>query len=264
MTAPPLVGLPCDVKLIDDMPFHAVGEKYLTALTDAADCLPVTIPSLGSRIDLAEMLNRLDGLLLTGSPSNVEPHRYDGTPSKPGTEHDPERDATTFPIIELALAAGIPSLFICRGIQELNVVLGGSLHQRIQDLSGHQDHRASPDEPIDMRYGPAHDVTLTAAGQLIGMNDGTSQLTVNSLHSQGIDRLASGLVAEAVAPDGIIEAVRVEGSAAFAIGIQWHPEWKVTENAFSMRLFESFGAACQARRDSRIATTDGRGSLAAE
>lgn len=264
MTAPPLVGLPCDVKLIDDMPFHAVGEKYLTGIADGAGCLPVTIPSLGDRIDLAEMLNRLDGLLLTGSPSNVEPHRYDGAPGKPGTLHDPERDATTLPLIELALASGIPSLFICRGLQELNVVLGGTLHQRIQDLPGHMDHRANPDEPIDVRYGPAHKVTLAADGQLIGMNDGAAQLTVNSLHSQGIDRLADGLAAEAVAPDGIIEAVRVEGSAAFAVGIQWHPEWKVTENAFSVRLFECFGAACQARLNSRIAAAGARGSIAAE
>lgn len=260
----PLVGLPADLKQIDGMPFHAVGEKYLTAVSDAARCLPLTIPALAGRIDIPTLLNRVDGLLFTGSPSNVKPHHYDGTPSKPGTEHDPERDATTLPLIDAALAAGVPSLFICRGIQELNVVLGGTLHQRIQDIPGMDDHRSNPEDPIDVRYAPAHDVTLAAGGHLIAMNDGREQLAVNSLHSQGIDRMADGLAVEATSPDGIIEAVRVKDAKSFAIGIQWHPEWKVTEDPFSMRLFESFGAACRARRDSPVGAR-GRGvPLAAE
>ncbi len=248
MTAPaprPLIGLPSDVKTDGDMPFHAVGEKYLTAVTDGAHGLPVAIPSLGSRIDIDALLERLDGLLLTGSPSNVEPHRYDGPESAPGTAHDAARDETTLPLIERALAVGIPCLFVCRGLQELNVVMGGTLHQRIEELPDYLNHQADKSLPLDERYGPAHEVALTDGGALIAMNDGVPKLMVNSLHSQGIDRIGTGLSIEAVAPDGFIEAVSVDGHPTFGLGVQWHPEWKVTESGFGMRLFESFGKACE-------------------
>jgi putative glutamine amidotransferase len=187
---------------------------------------------------------RLDGLLLTGSRSNVEPYHYEGEASQPGTLHDPERDALTLPLIRTAIGAGLPVLAICRGIQELNVALGGTLYQRVHEIAGRLDHRA-PEGDVARRYAhSAHVVALTPGGMLERLT-GERELVVNSLHSQGIDRLAPHLVVEAAAPDGQIEAVR-HAAADFVLGVQWHPEYRVMENPFSRALFAAFGGACRA------------------
>ena len=176
------------------------------------------------------LLDRLDGLLLTGSPSNVHPSQYGGEPSHPETLHDPERDATTLPLIREAVRRDLPILAICRGIQELNVALGGTLHQRVHELPGRLNHRSRKDSP-DGPYGPAHSVALTPGGLLASLA-GTNEMMVNSLHSQGIDRPGPMLRVEAVAPDGQIEAVSLP-EARFVVGVQWHPEYKALENPFS-------------------------------
>ena len=222
-----------------------VGEKYATAIRDGADGLPFLIPALGSSIDTATILHHVDGLLLTGSPSNVEPHHYGGEASRPGTLHDPHRDETTLPLAEKALQIGVPLLALCRGFQELNVVLGGTLHQHVQEVEGYLDHRENPDDPLDVQYAPAHDVHLVEGGLLRSLA-GADTVTVNSLHAQGIAKLADGVTVEAVASDGLIEGFRVDGAAGFALALQWHPEWKVTENEFSMAIFKAFGDACRA------------------
>jgi putative glutamine amidotransferase len=201
------------------------------------------IPAVGSRVDIRGLLDRLDGLLLTGSPSNVHPSQYGCEPSHPEILHDPERDATTLPLIREAVRRDLPVLAICRGIQELNVALGGTLHQRVHEVPGRLNHRSRRDSP-DGPYGPAHSVVLTAGGLLASLA-GTEEIMVNSLHSQGIDRPAPGLRVEAVAPDGQIEAVALSG-ARFVVGVQWHPEYKVLENPFSRALFSAFAAACAA------------------
>jgi putative glutamine amidotransferase len=225
-------------------PFHVVGEKYLTAVRDGADALPFPIPALGTSIDPDDILARIDGLLLTGSYSNVEPHHYDGEPSRPGTLHDPHRDATTLSLIERALERGVPLFAICRGYQELNVALGGSLHQHVEEQPGYHDHRENPDDPLDVQYGPSHEVHLVEGGLLHGLA-GADTVTVNSLHSQGVARLANGVTVEAVADDGLIEGFVVDGAAAFALAVQWHPEWKVTEDPLSLAMFKAFGDACR-------------------
>lgn len=242
----PLIGLPADRRMIGLHPFHAVGEKYARAVLEAAGGVPVLIPSLGLELGLEELVERLDGLLFTGSPSNVEPHHYEGSPSDPGTLHDPARDATTLPLIVHAVAAGVPVLGICRGFQEVNVAFGGSLHQKLHEVPGHLDHRDDETQPLAVQYGPAHEVTLEAGGLLEGLAKGR-HLTVNSLHHQGIDRLGRGLSVEARAPDGVIEAFRVTDSLSFAVAVQWHPEWQVMSNPFSRALFGAFGAAAAAR-----------------
>jgi putative glutamine amidotransferase len=240
---PPLVGLPCCTRAVGEHPGQWVGEKYVRAVSDAAAALPILLPALDEPLGIAEIIGRLDGLLLTGSRSNVEPHHYDGAPSAPGTHHDAPRDKLALPLIRAAIAADLPILAICRGIQELNVALGGTLHQRLHELEGRLDHRA-PEGNADRRYGhAAHRVTLTPGGWLASLA-GAPALTVNSLHSQGIDRLAPGLAVEAMAPDGQIEAVR-HVEAAFVVGVQWHPEYRVMENAFGRALFASFGRACR-------------------
>jgi putative glutamine amidotransferase len=241
----PFIGIPCCLRTIHERPFHTVSERYPAAIIDAAGCLPVLIPSIGPKIDCGALLDGLDGLLLTGSPSNVEPSHYGGPPSQEGTLHDPDRDATTLPLIREAVRRDMPILAICRGIQELNVALGGTLHQRIFEMPGRFNHRRRKGPmSLDERYGPAHSVVVSAGGRLIELA-GSAELMVNSLHGQGIDRPGPDLFIEAVAPDGQIEAVSLPG-ARFVIGVQWHPEYKALENPFSRALFAAFAQACHA------------------
>jgi putative glutamine amidotransferase len=252
MAAPPLplVGIPACARQLGHHPFHIAGDKYIRAVSDGAGALPLIIPALGGTLDLDGLVERLDGLLVTGSPSNVEPARYGGPSSVPGTLHDLERDATTLPLIRAALAVGVPVLAICRGIQELNVALGGSLHQRVQELPGKLDHRADDSRPVEEQYAKVHSVDLTPGG-LLERITGKREIRVNSIHAQAVDRLADGLIAEAVAPDGLIEAVSVTGARAFTLAVQWHPEWRFWECPDSTALFKAFGQACGARAAAR-------------
>jgi putative glutamine amidotransferase len=236
----PIVGIPCDLRMIGPHPFHAVGEKYIVAVRDGAGALPLLIPVLENPIDIDEILDTVDGILLTGSPSNVAPKRYGGPAPREGVLQDERRDATTLPLIRRIVGHGTPLLAICRGFQELNVAHGGTLHQHVEEVPGRMDHREDKTAPLDVQYAPIHDVTLSGTLERIA---GTRTIKVNSLHGQGIDRLGQGLVAEAIAPDGQIEGVRVTDARAFAFGVQWHPEWRFWENDFSERLFAAFGEA---------------------
>ena len=221
-----------------------VGEKYLQALIDGADAMPFIIPVLAEHLDLPAVVEEIDGLFLTGSTSNVEPHHYAGEPSDPGTEHDPHRDAATLPLAKKALKIGMPLFAVCRGFQELNVALGGTLHQKVHEVPGYHLHKEKPDDPLDVQYGPSHEVELVEGGLLRDLA-GTSTVTVNSLHGQGVARLAEGVSVEAVADDGLIEAFRVDSAPGFTLAVQWHPEWRVTGNPFSMAMFGVFGDACR-------------------
>ena len=194
---------------------------------------------------MAGVLDRLDGLLLSGSPSNVDPAHYGANDETPG-RHDPARDDTTLPLIRAALSRHMPLLAICRGIQELNVALGGSLHQQVHAVTGRQDHREGQGERAH-RYRAKHSVRL---GGMLGAIIGAPWIEVNSLHEQAIGQLASGLVAEAYAGDGTVEGVRVAGHP-FALGVQWHPEWQAVQNPNSMALLEAFTAACRTYAASR-------------
>ena len=231
--------------------YHVAGEKYLTAVLDAAGGVPVIVPAIGHELRLDALLDSLDGLLFMGSPSNVEPHRYQGEPSAPGTLHDAHRDATTLPLIPKAVAAGVPVLGVCRGCQEMNVAYGGTLWQKLQEVPGFMDHRDDESLPLEAQYGPAHDVTLEAGGLLQQVNGGATRLRVNSLHSQGVRELGAGLTVEARADDGVVEAFRVTAAQRFALAVQWHPEWQVMKNDFSRALFAEFGAACRDRMTHR-------------
>jgi putative glutamine amidotransferase len=222
-----------------------VGEKYIDAIAAGAGALPVLVPSLTPTLDLSQLVGACDGLLFTGSPSNVEPHHYGGPASAPGTLHDPSRDATTLPLIPRAIAAGLPVLAICRGFQEMNVAYGGTLHQRLHE-AGYRDHREDESQPLEVQYGPAHEVLLEPGG-LLRTLAGQDRLQVNSLHWQGVDTLGPGLAVEARAPDGVIEAFRAVDAKSFALGLQWHPEWQYEKNPFSSALFEAFGAAARRR-----------------
>jgi len=255
MPYPPTVGVPACFEPVHGMPYHVAGDKYVRAVAGVAGGLPLVFPSLGpDLVDPEAVLERIDGLFLTGSPSNVAPERYDGPESPAGTKHDAARDATVLPLIERALAADLPILAMCRGHQELNVVLGGTLHQRVEDLPQFMNHQCDLTAPVEQRYAPAHSVTLEPGGWLAGLA-GAGEVMVNSLHSQAIDRPGRGLAIEARAPDGLIEAVRLP-TKRFVVGIQWHPEWDAAQNPLSRAIFEAFGAAVReraARRASRAA-----------
>lgn len=244
----PLIGIPADRRLLGPQPYHLVGEKYLTAVLDAAGALPVIVPAIGRELALDDLLATIDGLLFMGSPSNVEPHRYRGEPSREGTLHDPHRDETTLPLIPKAVAAGVPVMGICRGCQEINVAYGGTLWQRLHEVPGHLDHRDDESLPFEEQYGPAHDVDLVPGG-LLERLAGSRRIRVNSLHGQGVRELGAGLVVEARATDGLVEAFRVAGARRFALAVQWHPEWQVMKNPVSRALFAEFGAACRDRHN---------------
>ena len=257
----PLVGLPTDRKLIGPHPFLAAGEKYVRAVVDGAECLPLLIPGLQPALPLRQLLEGLDGILLTGSVSNIEPHHYSDEPSYPGNLHDPARDETNLALIPLAIALGLPILAICRGFQEINVAFGGRLHQKVHEIAGYMDHRENLDDPLDRQYAPTHEIALTPGGWLADIA-GTDRARVNSLHGQGIAVLGEGLTVEATAPDGLIEAYRRGGShisdsassskGPFLLAVQWHPEWRVLENSFYQGIFRAFGDACRQRANQRI------------
>jgi len=249
---PPVIGIICCSRQEGDHVLHTVSQKYILAAAGLGG-LPLLVPAVGDHVAAADAAARLDGLLIPGSRSNVEPHHYGGEPSLPETPHDPARDGMSLPLLRAAVAADVPVLAICRGIQELNVALGGSLHQRVHELPGRLDHRARRrGQPLDERYAyDAHPVTLTAGG-LFERIAGTSVMVVNSLHQQGIDRLAPGLVVEATAPDGQIEGVRLP-TARFVVGVQWHPEHRLSEEPFSRALFALFGEACHGHLCGRLA-----------
>ena len=241
----PLVGISCCTKQfgVFGMPNHAASDTYVRAIDHVVGAVPVLMPANGPMADIETLLDRIDGIILTGSRSNVHPDFYDGPPHAEGTWEDPARDEMTLPLIRAAVARGVPLLAICRGFQELNVALGGSLHQRLQDLPDRLDHSAPMQPSAKVRQGKAHGIRITPGGWLHRLA-GITEIAVNSLHNQGVDRLAPGLAMEGLAPDGTIEAVRVIGPAAhYAVGVQWHPEYDWPTDALSRRIFEEFGDA---------------------
>jgi putative glutamine amidotransferase len=242
----PMVGIPCDHRMLGAHAFHIVGEKYIAAVREGAGALPVLIPVLDPAIPVSEWVTALDGFLFTGSPSNVSPRRYGGPQPREGVLQDEFRDSTTLPLLEAAIAAGKPTLCVCRGFQELNVALGGTLLQHVHEVAGRMDHRENTGASLDEQYGPTHDVTVQDGG-LLSKIVRERTFRVNSLHSQGVDRLATPLHADAVAPDGTIEAVSMPNAKGFVLGLQWHPEWRWAENPVSREIFSAFGDALRAR-----------------
>jgi putative glutamine amidotransferase len=243
------VAIPCCTRIDGNNVIHQVVEKYINVVAERADAVPFLIPALGSHLTPDEILPRFDGLLLTGSRSNVEPHHY-GAEKVPDLAHDPARDAVTLPLIRAAVAADLPIIAICRGIQELNAALGGTLFQQVQHVPGRIDHRSPRDGTFEEKYAhKAHPVALTQGGRFAQWAGGT-ELMVNSLHQQGIDQPAEGLVVEAVAPDGQIEGVSLPGKS-FVVGVQWHPEFRCAEVPFACNLFDAFAAACRRRAAER-------------
>jgi putative glutamine amidotransferase len=252
----PLVGVPVSISLHfrRKIRHHGTGERYLTALCDAAGAMPMLVPALPDHTDLKDLARRLDGLFLTGGRANIEPHHYDGPPFPEDEIRDPDRDALVLPLVRACLDEGVPIFGVCRGIQELNVALGGSLHYRVHMVEGMLDHRRQKRRTI---YGNRHLISL-AAGGLFERLAGRPEVEVNSLHGQGIDRVAPGLEVEARAPDNLVEGVRVTGATSFACAVQWHAEASNMDGCpLSPALFGAFGDAARERAAKRTARPSG-------
>jgi putative glutamine amidotransferase len=245
MTRKPLVGLPADTYEKDGFLFHSLGDKYARALAEVSDVIPVLIPSMGDALAVDSILDHVDGVLMTGAVSNVHPPEYGEDATADHEPYDHRRDAMTLKLIRATINRGIPLFCICRGFQELNVVLGGTLETELQRGEKRLDHRAPKSDDTDVRYAPRHSIAITKGGFLHHVL-GKTETQVNTIHRQGIKRIASSLTVEAVAPDGVIEAVSVKGAKSFAFGTQWHPEYKAAQNPDSVKLFKAFGDAVRA------------------
>ncbi|MEI8169376.1 MAG: gamma-glutamyl-gamma-aminobutyrate hydrolase family protein [Rhodoferax sp.] len=254
MKKPPcMVWLPMDHRLLGDhdhqMPFLVLGDKYARAVKVCGQAQPVLFP-LADVQQIPELLNLVDGVMLTGSPSNVHPSHFDQTVSDAALPLDPARDALTLALVKACVAQQVPLLGVCRGFQEINVALGGSLHQRVHQVPGKLDHREPNPAGMDQQYAPSHAVNFVP-GSVFAQWAGSETALVNSLHGQGIWRLAQGLRALGHAPDGLVEAFEVEGAGTFAYAVQWHPEWQCANNPFYAAIFKAFGQACRARQNAR-------------
>jgi putative glutamine amidotransferase len=246
----PLVGLPADTSENHGFLFHSLGDKYVRALAEQSQVLPVMIPSMIDVLNLDALLDHFDGILMTGAVSNVHPPLYGEAGTADHEPYDHARDNTTLKLIRAVIDRGIPLFCICRGFQELNVAMGGSLETELQRGEGRLDHRAPSTGDIEVRYGPSHKIKIEAGGMLHRLI-GKSETMVNSIHRQGIKVLGAGLNVEAIAPDGVIEAVSVKGASSFAFGTQWHPEYKAALNPDSVKLFAAFGDAVRAHARAR-------------
>ena len=242
----PVVLVPACNRVIGQHPFHVAGKKYIDAVR-LAGCQPLIVPS--AELDgIDALLAIAHGVLLTGSASNVHPSHFDEAVHDPELPLDTDRDAWTLPLIPRVLARGMPLFGICRGFQEANVALGGTLHQAVQEVPDRHDHRAPKDAPAEVQYGLAHEVIVQPGGVLANVL-AEHRIRVNSVHGQGVNRLAAGLRIEALAPDGLVEAFSFSDARGFNLCVQWHPEWQAESNVVSMQLFKAFGAACEAYRD---------------
>jgi putative glutamine amidotransferase len=246
----PLVAVSTDVREFANNTWHATPQQYLEAALTGAGVFPVLVPSFGDRLDLDQLLASVDGVMVTGSKSNVHPSLYGGDASEANGPYDPARDATTLPLIRKAIERGVPLLAICRGIQELNVALGGTLATEIQEREGSLDHRAPASDNQDERFAIRQKVSIKPGSCLAGVF-GPGEILVNSVHRQAVDRLGPRLQLEAVAEDGTVEAVSVRDARAFAVGVQWHPEYWVKSDDNSARIFRAFGDAARAHAVAR-------------
>jgi putative glutamine amidotransferase len=247
----PLVVIASDRIDRQGHPTHAALHGYVRAVGEVSRALPLVLPAAAEALHAETLAASIDGIVLTGSPSNVAPARY-GAP-QPHREMllDHDRDAAILPLLPALVAAGVPVLAVCRGFQEINVAWGGTLESAVHEQQGRLDHREGDhDRPIERWYDDSHDLHIVEGSVLARLAGGT-RMKVNSLHHQGIDRLGAGLRVEATAPDGLVEAFSIEGAAQFTLAVQWHPEMRIDDSGFARAIFEAFGDACRLRQRQR-------------
>ena len=227
--------------------YQVMTHKYIMPLVDISDCVPLLVPTCCGTAGLEQYLDLADGVYLSGAGSNIDPALYGQENLTPEKQQDRDRDLFDIALVRAAIDRGLPLLGICRGMQEINVALGGDIHQKVYCEPGYADHREDADDPVEEQYGHSHQVSLVPGSWFADLM-GEAQIPVNSLHGQGIKRLGKGLAPLAHAEDGLIEAIHAPGLPQFTLAVQWHPEWKAKENPHSIKLFRAFGDACRQYR----------------
>jgi len=224
--------------------YQVMTHKYITPITDIAGCVPVLVPTCCGIDDLEQYLDMADGVYLTGAGSNIDPALYGQENETPGKAQDKQRDLFDLPLIKAAIARGLPIFGICRGMQEINVALGGDIYQKVYAEPGFNDHRENPEDPVEVQYASAHSVRVAQNTWLHKLLQ-TDSIQVNSLHGQGLKTLGKGLEAIAHAEDGLVEAIHAPTLSPFLFAVQWHPEWQALKNPDSVKIFQAFGDACR-------------------
>jgi putative glutamine amidotransferase len=238
----PLVGVTCCSNKLGIHDFQMAADKYINAAVTGSGVIPVLIPALGD--GMLDLLERLDGLYLTGSYSNMEPHHFGGEDLGVAMPRDPRRDNTNLALLKKALAIKLPVLGVCRGFQEMNVALGGTLHQQLVTLGDKIEHRENKAHSLEQQYATVHPIELASEGLLASITNDQLTQQINSLHGQGVDKLAPSLRVEASAPDGLVEAFSLADDSSYYLGLQWHPEWQLDNHPFYAQIYKSFGQAC--------------------
>lgn len=239
----PVIGIIGNAYVVnDEYPVQASGIMNIDAVAHVCGATPLIVPSVASAVDVDGLMSACDGFLFTGGRPNVHPEEYGHVETAAHGTFDRDRDRVTLPLIRACIAAGLPILGVCRGFQEFNVAMGGTLHPEIRELPGRMNHRMPPDGTLEEKFAMRHVISLEAGGQFAGIF-GADEVMVNSLHGQGIDEAGPRVHIEGCAPDGTPEAIRITDAPGFALAVQWHPEWKAHEDPVSRPLFESFGEA---------------------
>lgn len=242
----PVIGIIGNSYLLEgDYPVHSGGTMNSAAVAQVAGCLPLIIPSNPDFVSVVELLDTCDGFLLTGGRPNVHPEEYGHEPTEAHGAFDRDRDAITLPLVRACLERGQPFFGVCRGFQEVNVALGGTLHPEIRDLPGRDNHRMPPDGTLEEKFALRHTVRFTPGGVFARLM-GAEEVLTNTLHGQGIVEPGKGVVVDGQAPDGTPEAIYVKDAPGFSLSVQWHPEWNATHDPVSRVLFEAFGDAARA------------------
>jgi putative glutamine amidotransferase len=242
----PIVGIIGNSHLLNDhYPTHAGGAMNSAAVSEVAGCLPLIIPADPRYVSVGELLESCDGFLLTGGRPNVHAEEYGEEHTQAHGDHDRCRDAITLPLIRACVERGQPFFGVCRGFQEVNVAMGGSLYPEIRELPGRMNHRMPPDGTLDEKFAIRHCVRFTEGGVFHKVL-GAHEVMTNTLHGQGIKRPGERIVIEGHADDGTPEAIYVRGATGFTLSVQWHPEYNATNDPVSRPLFEAFGAAARA------------------
>jgi putative glutamine amidotransferase len=242
----PVVGIIGNISVLNgDYEVHATGTSNSDAVARVAGCVPLMIPTDPRFVSVAELLDLCDGFLLTGGRPNVHPSEYGEDETPAHGFFDRARDAITLPLVQACVERGQPFLGVCRGFQEVNVAMGGTLHPEIRDLPGRMNHRMPPDGTVEEKFALRHPVTFTEGGVFHRLMGATEVMT-NSLHGQGIARAGARIVVDGLAPDGTPEAIYVKDAPGFTLAVQWHPEWRAGQDPVSRPLFQAFGAAAAA------------------
>ncbi|MBF9036626.1 gamma-glutamyl-gamma-aminobutyrate hydrolase family protein [Rhodobacterales bacterium HKCCE2091] len=241
----PVIGIIGNHHLINDQyATHAGGVMNTEAVAEVADCIPLLIPADPRFVATAELLEVCAGFLFTGGRPNVHPEEYGEDPTEAHGAFDRARDAVALPLVRACVERGQPFLGVCRGFQEVNVAMGGSLYPEIRDLPGRMNHRMPPDGTVEEKFALRHMVTFTEGGPFHRLM-GAREVMTNTLHGQGINRPGARIVIDGVAPDGTPEATYIKGAPGFTLSVQWHPEYRAAEDPVSRPLFQAFGAAAR-------------------